>query len=95
MQPHLEYEAFEKALMTLGVVAKTDKKTLRAIYLSLCKEFHPDATTGDVVKFQEINDAYQLVLEYIENYRFDFDEAEFNKQNPYFSLHDWLSGKTR
>ncbi|MBP1680244.1 MAG: putative chaperone, DnaJ-like [Proteobacteria bacterium] len=88
----LEYSDFEKALSSLGVVAKTDKKTLHKLYLSLSKEFHPDAPTGDTVKFQEINDAYRLIREYMENYRFDFDEKEFKKQYP-FSKSDWLSGR--
>ncbi len=89
----LEYSEFEKALSTLGVVAKTDKKTLHKLYLSLSREFHPDAPNGDTAKFQEINDAYRLLKEYMENYRFDFDEEEFKKQNPYFSLKDWLGGR--
>ncbi len=88
----LEYSDFEKALTTLDVVSKTDKKTLHKLYLSLSKEFHPDAPNGDTVKFQAINDAYQLVKRYMENYRFDFDEAEFKKQYP-FSKSDWLSGR--
>ena len=88
----LEYSDFEKALCTLGVVAKTDKKTLHKLFLSLSKEFHPDAQSGDTAKFQEINDAYQLIKEYMENYRFDFDQAEFKKQYP-FSKSDWLSGR--
>jgi len=88
----LEYSDFDKALTTLGVVAKTDRKTLHKLYLSLSKEFHPDAQNGDTAKFQEINDAYQLIKAYMENYRFDFDEAEFKKQYP-FSKSDWLSGR--
>lgn len=87
------YKDFEKALNTLGVVSKTDKTTLRHIYLTLCKEFHPDLPTGDKERFQAINDAYALVMAYIENFRFDFDAEEFNKQNPSFSLHDWISGR--
>lgn len=88
----LEYSDFEKALTILGVVAKTDRKTLHKLYLSLSKEFHPDAQNGDTAKFQEINDAYQLIKAYMENYRFDFDEAEFKKQYP-FSKSDWLCGR--
>jgi len=88
----LEYSDFDKALTTLGIVAKTDRKTLHKLYLSLSKEFHPDAQNGDTAKFQEINDAYQLIKTYMENYRFDFDEAEFKKQYP-FSKSDWLCGR--
>lgn len=88
----LEYSDFEKALTTLGVVAKTDPKTLHKLYLALSKEFHPDAQGGNTAKFQEINDAYRLIKAYMENYRFDFDEAEFKKQYP-FSKNDWLCGR--
>lgn len=88
----LEYSDFEKALSTFGVVSKTDKKTLHKLYLCFSKEFHPDAPTGNTAKFQEINDAYHLIMAYIENYRFDFDEAEFKKQYP-FSKSDWLCGR--
>ncbi len=85
------YEDFEKALDLLGVVAKTDKKSLRRLYLSLSRDLHPDAINGSVKKFQELNDAYRLILSYIDNYRFQFDKEEFERQYPNTS--DWLSGR--
>ena len=93
MHQGIEYSDFEKALNTLGVVSKTDRKTLRSLYLSLCKEYHPDKHKGDTNAFQEINDAYELLTHYMDNFRFDFDEEEFKKQHHYYSLKDWLSGR--
>ena len=45
--------------------------------------------TGDHAKFQAINDAYTLVMDYMEAYRFDFDEEEFKHQ---FPLYDAKAG---
>ena len=37
---------------------------------------------GSVEKFQEIRDAYEILVQYMENFRFLFDENEFKQQNP-------------
>ncbi len=89
MEKEISFEAFSRAVETLGLVGKTDKKTVRSVYLLLCKEFHPDMPTGDHAKFQAINDAYTLVMDYMEAYRFDFDEEEFKHQ---FPLYDAKAG---
>ncbi len=38
--------------------------------------------TGDTKRFQEIQKAYKIITEYMDNFRFVFDEEEFKKQNP-------------
>jgi len=35
----------------------------------------------------EINRAYEILLDYIDNFRFAFDEDEFKRQNPSASYH--------
>ena len=37
---------------------------------------------GDAKKFKEINEAYKLINEYMQNFRFQLDEEEFYRQNP-------------
>jgi DnaJ-class molecular chaperone len=89
MADEMTLASFNQAVETLGLVGKIDRKTVRQVYLLLCKEFHPDMPTGDHAKFQAINDAYELIMDYIESFRFDFDEKEFKKQYP---LYDAKSG---
>lgn len=89
MEIQMTLEAFTRAVETLGLVGKIDRKTVRKVYLLLCKECHPDMPTGDHARFQAINDAYELIMYYIDTFRFDFDENEFKKQYP---LYDAQSG---
>jgi len=53
----------------------------------LAKKYHPDIYKNNS-KMQEINRAYKLIMEYIENYRFSFDDKEIEKQIPSFSFKD-------
>jgi hypothetical protein len=50
----------EEAKAILGVTTD-DLSVVKAAFRSLSKKHHPDAG-GDIVKFQELNDAYQLLL---------------------------------
>lgn len=36
MEKEISFEAFSRAVETLGLVGKTDKKTVRSVYLLLC-----------------------------------------------------------
>jgi len=50
-------------------------------YKSLSKRYHSDLTGNDE-KIKEINKAYNILKEYIENYKFMFSEEEIFKQYP-------------
>jgi len=95
MTSAITLEAFQEAVDILGLVGKIDRQTVRQVYLLLCREFHPDMPTGDPSTFQKINDAYELIEAYMNQYRFDFDQAEFTKQYPLFNPFTgiWTSGK--
>ncbi len=43
---------------------------------------HPDKG-GDIENMQTLIESYALILEYMENYRFRFDEEEITAQFPY------------
>jgi DnaJ-class molecular chaperone len=79
----IPYEKFQKAVELFDVVYKADKNSIKKRYLELSKLHHPDTQNGDTEKFQEINDAYKLLLEYIENYRFSLSKEEFEEQYPF------------
>ncbi|HCC55132.1 MAG TPA: molecular chaperone DnaJ, partial [Desulfobulbaceae bacterium] len=38
-------------------------------------------------QIRQINEAYALILDYLESYRFSFCEEEFYRQNPDQQLH--------
>lgn len=81
----MDYEEFQKAVDTLGILTKLDKKGLKKNYLKLSKKFHPDMEEGSEEKFREINEAYNLLKSYMENYKFSFEKDEFLDQYPSFT----------
>lgn len=81
----MDYEEFEKAVDTLGILTKTSKKELKQRYLKLSKRYHPDMQEGSLQKFQEIKKAYDLLSSYMDSYSFMLDKEEFSKQYPAFT----------
>ena len=88
----MHYETFQKALETLGIISGMGKKEIRERYLELCKQYHPDASGEAGEKFQEIHEAYRLLMTYTEEFRFRFSEEEFQGQFPFSDSQkgDWL-----
>ncbi|WP_419764386.1 MAG: DnaJ domain-containing protein [Arcobacter sp.] len=81
----MDYEEFQNAVDSLGILTKLDQKSLRKNYLKLSKKYHPDAVDGSDEKFKEINEAYNLLKTYVENYKFSFEKEEFLDQYPSFT----------
>lgn len=81
----MDYEEFQKAVDTLGIITKLDEKGLKKSYLKLSKRFHPDMPEGSEEKFREVNEAYKLLKEYVDNYKFSFEKDEFLNQYPSFT----------
>jgi DnaJ-class molecular chaperone len=50
---------------------------------------------GSTEKFQEIREAYEILVEYMDNFRFTFTDEEFKQQNPILVNveQSWLKGK--
>jgi len=51
------------------------------VYHFLAKKNHPD-TGGDVEQMEQLNHAYRLLMKYIEEFRYTFDDEEISKQFP-------------
>jgi DnaJ-class molecular chaperone len=81
----MDYEEFEKAVDTLGILTRTSRKDLKERYLKLSKRYHPDMPEGSVEKFQELKDAYDLLCAYMDSYCYLFDKEEFKYQFPAFT----------
>jgi len=69
------------ALKILDLPPFITKDDIKKRYKELAKEYHPDIAK-DSSKFLEIKEAYKIIMEYIENFRYSFDEDELNKQMP-------------
>lgn len=81
----MDYEEFEKAVDLFGILIRTSKKDLKQKYLKLSKKYHPDMPEGSVEKFQELQDAYDLLNKYMDSFAFALDEEEFKGQFPSFT----------
>ncbi|MBU1667190.1 DnaJ domain-containing protein [bacterium] len=86
---------FKDAVQSLELLSLTSKEHVRKKYLKLSRQYHPDMEGGSTEKFQEIRKAYEILLEYMDNFRFVFDEKEFKQQNPILVNveQSWLEGR--
>lgn len=93
----INYYEFEKAIETLGLIGLENRNQIKARYLELSKKFHPDMPDGDHEKFQEVNKAYKIILEYVDNFKFHFTKEEFAQQHPFSVPYTgkWLYGDKR
>lgn len=92
----IKYDEFEKAVEAMGLCTKITLVDLKLRYRELSKLYHPDMPTGNEEKFYEITKAYNLLKEYIENYKYSFEEDEFKEQYPsVLNMEDWVSGRTQ
>ncbi|SMC10085.1 J domain-containing protein [Nitratiruptor tergarcus] len=71
-----------EALETLGLPPMVSYKEIKERYRELSKRYHPDR--GDESeKMAQINHAYEILKNYIENYKFSFSQEEILKQFPF------------
>ena len=86
---------FQDAVKTLDLISLCTKEDVRKKYLKLSRKYHPDMEGGSTEKFQEIRKAYEVLVEYMDNFRFLFSDEEFKQQNPILvnGEQSFLSGK--
>ncbi len=68
-------EELDWARKTLGLGRRATLEEIKSAYREACKKWHPDYNPdhdkSDLTKhMQDINKAYQILMEYIENYRY-------------------------
>ena len=71
----------EKALECLNLPKLISREDIKKQYYFLAKKNHPDSG-GDVQKMEQLNHAYAVLMKYIEEFRYTFDEEEISKQFP-------------
>jgi len=74
-------EQINEALDILELPKLITKSDVKKQYRFLSKKYHPDKG-GDAIKQEQINYAYKLLMGYIEEFRYTFDENEISKQFP-------------
>ena len=85
MADRVEENALYKALEVLDLPPFITKNELKNRYRVLAKKYHPDISE-DAEKMSKINEAYELLMNYIENFRYSFDNDEISKQMPDFTF---------
>jgi len=73
---------FQDAVEFMGLISLTSSKKVRSRYLELSKQYHPDVVGGDLEQFQKLKRSYEIIKDYIDNFRYLFDIDEFKRQNP-------------
>jgi len=74
-------EEIENALEILELPKLISKEDIKKQYHFFAKRYHPDLG-GESEKMEQINYAYKLLMKYIEEFRYTFDEEEISKQFP-------------
>ncbi len=79
----LESDELQNALDILALPRLITKEDIKKQYRYLAKKYHPDAG-GDPLQMEAINSAYKLLIDYIEHFRYSFDNEELRRQSPEF-----------
>ncbi|MDD3592079.1 MAG: DnaJ domain-containing protein [Sulfurovum sp.] len=74
-------EEIETALEVLELPKMITKADIKRQYRFLAQKHHPDKG-GEASKMEQINQSYKLLMQYIEDFRYTFDDNEIKKQFP-------------
>ncbi len=84
-----------KAKTLLGLRETSSLREIKSKYKNLMKKWHPDKHLDDIAKATQmsanINDAYEIVMEYCNNYEYSFEEESIKKST--YSPSEWWHDK--
>lgn len=79
----MTYQAIKDALKELGLSEQASLAEVKRHFRLLVKRYHPDkGESANPERMRRINAAYKLLRNYCENYRYNFSEDEFYRQDP-------------
>jgi curved DNA-binding protein CbpA len=83
VEESVTYEELESALIEFELPPRVSLHRIRERHRQLVRQYHPDrCPERDDEKIRRINAAYQVLSDYVANYRFDFSRDEFLQQYP-------------
>jgi len=71
----------KEALEFMDIPPLSSIKDIKRQYKKLSKKYHPDII-GSNEMIHKLNESYNILMDYCENYKFTFDEYEIKKQHP-------------
>ena len=83
----LSVEEIDKARKILGLREEASLQDIKTAYRNLSKKWHPDSCKEEnkqkcADKMKEINEAYGIIMEYIEDYKYPFSAKKISADNP-------------
>jgi len=78
----ISYDEIRQALDILGLPTLITKEDIKKRYRFVAKSVHPDKEGGSNEAMERVNAAYAILMEYIDNFRFAFDDEEIKRQLP-------------
>lgn len=79
----MTYEEIKEALSLFGLKERATRREIKTRHRQLVKKYHPDSgAASDNNRIRNINEAYGILMEYIDSYRYSFEEKDFYDQNP-------------
>jgi len=75
------FSKIREALEILGLPTLVTREDIKKQYRHLAKKYHPDRG-GRPEEMEKINQAYALLIDYIEQFRYSFDDEEISRQFP-------------
>jgi DnaJ-class molecular chaperone len=82
----MKFEDLDKARRILKLDSEVKIKEIKDSFRKLVKETHPDTAKernkeDSIKRFREISWAYEIIMNYLSNYKFSFKEDDFNEQH--------------
>ncbi|MGA1792279.1 MAG: J domain-containing protein [bacterium] len=92
----IRFEDLDEARKRLGLDERATMAEIKRVYHRLAKRYHPDRNQRHTMdgqrEMKEINDAYQLIMEYCKIYRYSFLKQDFEYNYPELNYQERFKG---